>query len=168
MVTRVFALGWSVAMIVPAILFSQSKGSILQTLSEVGSYFVGAQLSMFALGFFSRHTSERGLLVGVAAGFVVVWLVSARTDIAWPWYCAIGAAVNLSVSLMASLMIDGPQREYSPYTIRGQRDQFEREGRPRKVGGWYVVPGGMDRISYLLLVYFAITVLVLYLFDDLI
>ncbi len=111
---------WAAAIIVPAIMFSQSEGSILETLSKVGSYFVGAKLSMYALGFFSRHTTERGLLVGIFAGFVTVWWVATKTDIAWPWFCAIGAAVNMSVSLAFSLLLDGFQDEYSPYTIQGQ------------------------------------------------
>ena len=160
--SRVFTLFWAIAIIVPAILYSQSEGSILQTLSQVGSYFVGAKLSMYALGFFSKHTTERGLLVGVAVGFAVIWFVATRTDIAWPWYCAIGAGVNMSVSWIASLVLDGRQAERSPYTVKGQIAQFREQGKAEKDGGWYVVPGRVDRISYLLLAFFAINLLFLY------
>ncbi|MDZ7589041.1 MAG: hypothetical protein U5J78_07900 [Parasphingorhabdus sp.] len=55
--------------------FIGSKGSILETLTELGSYFVGAKLAMFGLGFFSKHTTEKGLLVGVAAGFVGIFVL---------------------------------------------------------------------------------------------
>ncbi len=166
--SRVFTLLWALAIIVPAILYARTEGSILQTLTKVGSYFVGAKLSMYALGFFSKHTMERGLLVGVAVGFGVVWFVATHTDIAWPWYCAIGAAVNVVVSWVASLVIDGRQAEHSPYSIKGQIAKFEREGLPQKDRGWYVVPGRVDKISYLLLVFLALNLIFLFAFEALI
>lgn len=167
-VSRMFTLFWAAAIIVPAILYSRASGSILEILSEVGSYFVGAKLSMYGLGFFSKHTTEKGLLVGVGVGFAVVWYIATQTDIAWPWFCAIGAGVNIAVSWTASLMIDGRQAEYSPYSVRGQRELFRREGRPEKDGAWYLVPGKVDKVSYLLLAFFVATVVFLYLFDAMI
>ena len=149
-------------------MYAQSEGSILQTLSKIGAYFVGANLSMHALGFFSKHTTERGLLVGIVAGFVMVWYVATQTDIAWPWFCLIGATVNIVVSISASLIIDGRQATYSPYTVKGQIEKFRVEGKAEKDGGWYLVPGKVDKISYLLLVFFAATVLFLFLFERMI
>ncbi len=164
-VSRVFTVFWAALIVLPALMFAESEGSVLETLSKVGSYFVGAKLSMFALGFFSKHTTERGLLVGVAAGFVVVWYVATQTDIAWPWFCAIGGAVNVSISLGASLLIDGRQDEYSPYTVRGQKLAFEREGGAEKDNGWYLLPGKVDRVSYYLLALFVFTIVFLYCFN---
>ena len=127
-VCRVFTFVWALAIILPAILYARSEGSILETLSQVGSYFVGAKLGMYALGFFSKHTTERGLLIGIFVGFVVIWYVATQTDVAWPWYCAIGAVVNITVSLAASLILDGRQKEYSPYSVKGQIARYRREG----------------------------------------
>ena len=167
-VSRLFTVLWAVAIVVPAILYSRSEGSILQTLSQVGSYFVGAKLSMYGLGFFSKHATERGVLVGVAVGFVVIWWVATQTDIAWPWYCLIGGVVNISVSLLASLLLDGRSSEYSEYTIRGQQEAFEREGRPREEQGWSLVPGKVDRSAYGLLVFFVASIAFLFGFEALI
>ncbi len=163
-VSRAFTVFWAFLIIMPALMFAQTEGSILETLSKVGSYFVGAKLSMYALGFFSKHTTERGLLVGVAAGFVMVWFVATQTDIAWPWFCAIGGLVNVTVSLTASLILDGKQSEYSPYSVRGQQAQFEANGTPIKEGNWYVLPGRVDKISWWLLVFIVFTVGFLYAF----
>jgi SSS family solute:Na+ symporter len=164
-VTRVFTLFWAAVIIAPAIMYSKSTGSILETLSQVGSYFVGAQLGMFALGFFSKNASERGLLVGTAVGFLVVWYVATHTDVAWPWYCLVGAATNMTVSTVASIAIDGFQKTWSPYSIRGQMAKFRDEGIEEKDGGWYLVPGKIDKISYLLLVFFAFVIGFLLLFE---
>jgi len=166
--TRVFTVFWALVIIAPAIMYSKSTGSILETLSQIGSYFVGAQLGMFALGFFSKHTTERGLLVGTGVGFLIVWYVATNTDIAWPWYCLIGAVANISVSSIASMIMDGFQKEWSPYSIKGQLDKFRNEGLEEKDQGWYVVPGRVDKISYLLLVFFVVVIGFLLLFEQMI
>jgi SSS family solute:Na+ symporter len=95
--SRWFTVFWAILIIVPAIMYSALEGSVLQTLSKIGSYFVGAKLSMYGLGFFSKQATEKGLLVGVAVGFVMIWYLSTQTDIAWPWYCLFGGGVNIIV-----------------------------------------------------------------------
>ena len=164
-VSRGFTVVWALAIIVPAILYSTSKGSVLQTLSMVGAYFVGASLSMYGLGFYSKHTTERGLLIGVVVGFDAVWYTAATTQVAWPWYCAIGGGVNIAVSLVASLVLDGRQAEWSEYSVPGQQRRFRAQGLSEKDGGWYVVPGKVDRVCYALLAFFAFTVVFLAVFQ---
>ena len=166
--SRGFTVFWAALVVIPALMFASSEGSILETLSKVGSYFVGAKLSMFGLGFFSKQTTEKGLLVGVAVGFVMVWYVATQTDIAWPWFCAIGAGVNIVVAMLASRILDGKQETYSVYTVRGQKDEFARLGKAEKDNGWYLVPGKVDSVSWHLLLFFAATVIFLYGFNALI
>jgi len=168
MVSRAFTVFWAAAIIIPAIMYSALEGSVLQTLSKIGSYFVGAKLSMYGLGFFSKQTTEKGLLVGVVIGFVMVWYLATQTDIAWPWYCLFGGGVNIAASLLASRVIDGPQAEWSEFSIKGQQKKFKDEGLAEKQDGWYLVPGKVDKVSYLLLVFFAFTILFLFLFERLI
>ena len=108
------------------------------------------------------------MLVGVAVGFVIIWYVATQTNIAWPWYCLIGGVVNIVVALLASRMIDGPQTEWSEYSIKGQQRKFAEENLPEKDGDWYVVPGKLDRASYYLLGFFVLTLAFLFLFERLI
>lgn len=164
--SRIFSVVWAIIIIAPALAFTQSEGSILEILSKIGSYFVGAKLAMFGLGFFSKHTSERGLLVGVVVGFICVWYVATQTDVAWPWYAAIGGLVNSVVSWLASLVIDGRQSEWSPYTVVGQRAEFAREGKPTHEQGWNVLPGAVDRVSWWLLGFFLVTLVALLIFQS--
>ena len=167
-VTRLFTIFWAFMIVLPAILYSKSGGSILEVLSKVGSFFVGAQLGMYALGFFSKHATEKGLLIGTAFGFAVVIYVGLQTDIAWPWYCLIGATSNFVVSTIASLLIDGVQKTWSPYSIKGQLEKFRVEGLEEKDNGWYLVPGKVDKISYLLLGYFILVILFLMFFENMV
>lgn len=166
--SRWFTLIWAVIVIVPAIFYSNTQGSILETLTKVGSYFVGAKLGMYALGFFSKHSSERGLLVGVAVGFATLWVVAGTTPIAWPWYCAIGGGVTIIVGIVASLILTGRQAEWSPYSIPGQRRAFAEAGEPLQQGSWFRIPGAIDRVSWLLPAYFVLTILALALFEVLV
>ena len=148
---------WAALIIIPAIAFSNSTGSILELLTKVGSYFVGAKLSMYGLGFYSKHTTEKGLLIGVVAGFIGLAYVATQTDIAWPWYALVGAGVNVVVSIIVSMLLDGKQEEWSPYSIPGQKAKFIAEGLPEKENGWYVVPGKLDKVRYYLLGFFILT-----------
>ena len=123
---------------------------------------------MYGLGFFSRQTTERGLLVGVVVAFVMVWYLTTQTEIAWPWYCLFGRGVNIAVWLLASRLLDGVHPEWSEYSIQGQKKKFRDAGLAEKDGGWCLVPGRVERVSYLLLLFFGATIVFLYLFEALI
>jgi SSS family solute:Na+ symporter len=156
--SRWFTLFWAVFTVVPAMMFISSAGSVIEILSKVGSFFVGAKLAMFGLGFFSKHTTERGLIVGVVAGFVALWYVEFNMDVAWPWYCALGGVVSIVVAWVSSVLLDGFQDSYNLYTVRGQLRDYRERGLPMKKDGWYVVSGKVDKASYALLVFFVLCV----------
>jgi SSS family solute:Na+ symporter len=69
---------------------------------------------------------------------------------------------------LASVLLDGKQKEYSPYTVVGQKRKFAESGEPQKDNGWYLVPGKVDNASYYLLGFMAFTFVFLYLFNAMI
>ena len=164
--SRWFTFMWAILMVVPAIMFTKSGGSVIELLSKLGSFLVGAKLAMFGLGFFSKHTSERGLMVGVVAGFLSLAYVEYNMDVAWPWYAALGGVISVSVAWVASLLLDGRQASFHPYTIKGQQQKYRDEGLAEMQDGWYVVPGKVDKASYYLLAYFVICVLGLWIAES--
>ena len=174
-VSRVFTVFWGLAAIPIAFAFVGSGGSILEQLTAVGSYFVGAKLAMFFLGFFSKHTTEKGLLFGVAVGFIVLLLVTngipftdvGPANIAWPWFVVIGGGVNLSVSWIASILHTGFQNEWHEQTVAGQLKRFKDENRPMQSEGWFVAPGRIDAACWGLPVFFVITIVFLMIFASL-
>jgi len=173
--SRLFTLFWGLLVIPIAFAFVGSGGSILERLSQVASYFVGAQLATFGLGFFSRHTTQRGLLIGVAAGFLALYAVVdgvpgldwTPPQIAWPWYVVIGGGVNIVVAWTASVLLDGFQAEWHEQTVPGQIRRFREQGLPEKDNGWFLVPGRVDRACWALLVFFLLTIGVMALFATL-
>ncbi len=168
-VSRLLTVVWAALSIPIAFAFIDSRGSVLERLTEAASYFVGAKLAMFGLGFLSKHTTERGLLAGVVAGFVGLYVIVAGIPfadwsppaIAWPWYVVIGGGINIGVSWLASILLDGLQADWHPQTVPGQRRRFREEERSEVQDGWYRVPGRIDRPAWALLVFFGLTLLFL-------
>jgi len=168
--SRIVTFFWALLIIPAAFAFIEIKGSILETLTAVGSYFVGAKLAMFGMGFFSKHTTQRGLLVGVVAGFMGIYILKIGipfTDwqppaISWPWFVVIGSGVNTVVAWLASLILDGRQSTWHEQSVPGQIKKFRDEKLEEKHDGWYMVPGRIDKASYGLLVFFVITIVLLY------
>lgn len=164
LMSRVFTLMWGLVVIPMAYAFINSGGSILETLSKVGSYFVGAKLALFGMGFFSKHVTERGLLIGVVAGFIGLIIMvgfggMAGVDglypaIAWPWWVVIGGVINIIVAWIASIALDGFKKDWHPQSVPGQLQEYLRTGKSEKEGGWYVVPGKVDKAAWGLPVFF--------------
>ena len=69
-------------------------------------------------------------------------------SIAWPWYVVIGGAINIIISWIASVLLDGFQKEWHPHSVPGQLKAFRDSGAEQKVGGWYIVPGKIDRAAW--------------------
>lgn len=172
--SRIMTFFWAVMVIPVAYLVINEGGSVLEVLSKIGSYLVGAKLAMFGMGFFSKNTTERGLLIGVVAGFIALvllapfgpltapvsklWAAFGGTlpTIAWPWFVVIGGGVNILVSWLASLILDGRQSKWHEQSVPGQIQSFKDKNLPEKDGGWYVVPGKIDAPFWGLLVLFAL------------
>lgn len=173
--SRGFTLMWGVISIPISYAFVGSGGSILERLTEVGSFFVGAQLATFGLGAYSKHTTEDGLLIGIAASFVALAVVVygcpplglAPVNVAWPWYVVIGGTANITVTLLASQILHGRKAEWHEYSVPGQKLRFIREGLPQMQDGWHVVPGRIDRPVWGLLVWFGLIVVFLAYFQTL-
>lgn len=154
LLSRIFTVCWGLVLIPMAYAFLSSGGSILEALSKATSYFVGAKLAMFCMGFFSKHVSERGLLIGVAASFTGLFILvglggllgvdGLLPSIAWPWYVVIGSTINIVTALIASILLDGRQAEWHPQSVPGQLQAFRKSQQPQKSGGWYIVPGKID------------------------
>ena len=167
--SRLFTVAFAL-MVVPLAFLFDGGDSLLKSISQVGSYLVGAKLAVFGMGFFARDVSERGLLIGVAAGFAALlvlvglgglWGVEGLgADIAWPWYGVVGAGVNIAVAWVATRLLDGRQ-SWHPLSVPGQRAVFAQSGAPERVDGWWQVPGRLEPAVWGLLGVFALVMVVL-------
>ncbi|MES1964718.1 hypothetical protein M0N77_05130 [Psychrobacter sp. AH5] len=61
------------------------------------------------------------------------------------------------------MLLDGRQSQLSRYTIKGQKQLYREQNLPEKQEGWYLIPGKVDKVSWLLIVFFVTTLGALYL-----
>jgi len=149
---RLVMLFWSVASVLVAMQFLNSQGSILEVLSKAGSYFVGAKFAAFYLGFFSKYVDEKGLLIGIVAGFIGVALHATYTDVAWPWYAVLGSIYTIVVAEIVSAPNMLWKREWHKYSVPAMRARLGKATEE----GWYLAPGYFENSTKGLLVLFVL------------
>lgn len=118
---KVLTLVWSVLLVGGAILFiplSRETAAVEVALAVAGVVY-GGLLGAFLLGTLSRRADGRSLMVGVAAGILVVggiW-VFARAHVAWPWFAPIGALVTWTVGTVLGRGALSPGGPRSPEEV---------------------------------------------------
>ena len=180
--SRIFTIVWGIVLIPFAFSFQGESGSILEVLSRVSSYLVGAKLSIFLLAFFSKNILENDIFLGVFASLVALVMIApfqfleplidslwaglglSRPEIAWPWYVVIATSTNVLVSWLSSLFRKKPVKTWHPLSIKGIRSKSIVRGTISE-NDWSDIPGEVDRSVWLLLIFFMASIGVLYVFD---
>mgnify|MGYP000322691978 FL=1 len=180
--SRIFTIVWGIVLIPFAFSFQGESGSILEVLSRVSSYLVGAKLSIFLLAFFSKNILENDIFLGVFASLVALLMIApfqfleplidslwaglglSRPEIAWPWYVVIATSTNVLVSWLSSLFRKKPVKTWHPLSIKGIRSKSIVRG-TKSENDWSDIPGEVDRSVWLLLIFFMASIGVLYVFD---
>ena len=149
---RKLTFGWAIISALVAMQFLGSTGSILETLSAVGSYFVGAKFAAFYLGFFSKRVKEQELLIGILIGFIGVAGAAVYTDIAWPWYAVIGSLLTI---IPAEIIARSNLARWHKYSVPGQQAKYK----DRTEDGWYLAPGKFEKPTQGLIALFVVILL---------
>ena len=92
---KFFTLAWAALLIAGAIAFIPlSRGNTaVEVALGIQSLVYGGLLGGFALGLLVPRADERSVMMGMASGIGTVtpiWL-TARSEIAWPWFVLIGS-----------------------------------------------------------------------------
>jgi SSS family solute:Na+ symporter len=90
-VSRAFTAFWCTYAIVTA-QFSTGLGSLIVLVNELGSYFYGGMLGVFALAFYFPRVSANAAFAAVLIGEAAIFTLSRFTD-AFLWYNVVGAVV---------------------------------------------------------------------------
>ena len=88
-----------------------------------------------------------------------------RPEIAWPWYVVIATSTNVLVSWLSSLLREKPVETWHPLSIKGIRLNSKVWGTDSD-NYWSDVPGEVDRSVWLLLIFFVVSIGVLYVFGE--
>jgi Na+/proline symporter len=97
-VSRGFTAFWCLYAIVTA-QFSAGLGSLIVLVNELGSYFYGGMLGVFALAFYFPRVSANAAFAAVLLGEAAIFTLSRFTS-AFLWYNVVGALVVILSGLL--------------------------------------------------------------------
>ncbi len=95
---------WGVVCVAFSFFVGNISDSIIVSINKIGSLANGPILATFLLGIMTRRATDRGTLLGIAAGFTVnlyLWLFV--PSVSWLWWNVIGCVVTFGVGYLASL-----------------------------------------------------------------
>ena len=101
---RMATLVWG-ALLFAIALVAQNWGSVLQAGLSIASILYGSLLGVFLLGLLTKRATEKGAMIGMTAGFVLMLYIKFYTPIAWTWYVLIGTSVTFGVGYLLSLVM---------------------------------------------------------------
>ncbi|OED43141.1 sodium:solute symporter [Endozoicomonas sp. (ex Bugula neritina AB1)] len=146
-IARRFSLICAILVVIPSIM-SISNESVIKSIANIVSIFVGIRLGSFLLGLFSRTANESGILV--ASLISVLAIIACRmADIAWPWYAPVGTLIFVIAGYITS-QFTGALTENQQHFAYQQRALFCKP----------------TTSHYLLLVFCGLTILACYLAPD--
>jgi solute:Na+ symporter, SSS family len=98
--SRLSTIGWGVLQIVVALAAQGMDRSVLDAGLLVLSLATGPVLGAFLVGVLSTRVGARSMLIGMAAGLVVLAALWWTGAVAWTWYAFMGAAVTSGVAML--------------------------------------------------------------------
>ncbi len=124
------SLFWGVVCIVLAFFAGNIASTVIEAINKIGSVFYGPILATFIAAVKFKRVKgpamNAGLLTGVAVN-IYLWL-GVGDQLFWFWWNFIGAAVSLSVALLASIQVK-----------TGEKDDYEGEALDYRFIGLLVV-----------------------------
>lgn len=100
--SRATSLGWGIFAVVSGLWFAGGEQTVLELINQVGSAFYGPVLAVFIVGALTKSVTQRGALLGLAAGLVGnVLLARLVPGLSWLWWNPIGFTVASLVALGA-------------------------------------------------------------------
>ena len=88
-------------------LYAGRLGSLIEAVNQLGSLFYGSLLGVFLLAFGVKRANGTGAFLGLLAGMLSVFVVSATTSISFLWYNVIGAVTVVLVGTVLSGLARG-------------------------------------------------------------
>ena len=139
-----------------------NTSALLTMMGAYCSYITGSILGVFMLAMFTKTANEKGALCGFAAGIICTFLVARFTAVNWGWYNLVGVSACILVGYIVSRCTKErcSQEILDNFTFLGMRRKMIAEGRIKE-DGVYIIPGSIDKSSFLLLGVFILQFVIL-------
>ncbi len=83
--------------------------AVVNDVLAIAGFTSGLLLGVFALGVLTTRVGQRGALLGLLGGLVVMLGIKFGTQIAWTWYAAIGSLTTFGTGWVASRLLGEEQ-----------------------------------------------------------
>ena len=130
--SRLTTVFWGGVCVAFSFFVGDISKSIIESINKIGSLANGPILGTFLLAMLTRRTHDRGVVVGIVAGFVAnLFTWKFLPQVSWLWWNVSGCAVTMGLGWGASLIIPdaGPTRDIEDlvYQKGGQKLGYRRQ-----------------------------------------
>ncbi|CAM3720413.1 sodium:solute symporter [Aeromicrobium ponti] len=162
-VSMVFTLVFGVLLIGFTLLaFSGTTASILQVVGSYLSYFSGSILALFVLAMFTSKANDKGVAAGFILGIAITIYIGKLGLVNWLWNYPLGFLITFIIGFLASLVFNGQQKDnFKEFTFKGQRAMLIAKGKTNEEDGTSILPGVIDKYTYILIGFFVIQAIIL-------
>jgi len=102
--SRSFTLLWGILLIGGAMLFTDTKSTVVELGLKIASVTYGGLLGTFFLGLLFKQTTQRDAFFGFIAGLLAMIAVLCWTNIDFTWHTVIGCMATLIVGNLVSFV----------------------------------------------------------------
>lgn len=172
-VSKYMTLFWGVFSTLFALCLG-GLGTVLDIINILGPLFYPCMLSTYVLAVFCKKGNEKGCFAAVLAGLAIDLYMFLFTSVGSLWWCFIGFVFAFAVGYIVSIVTNkdpeiDEDKEFSFETAVGSeltinnvvRLAMEKKIAEKDASGYYVVPGKMDKIGYVLIAFFVVQCVIL-------
>lgn len=156
---------WGLVIVVVTLMaFSGTTKSILDVVGSYISYISGPMCGAFFLALFTYKANDKGVTIGIVAGFVITYLFGTYAGASWIWKPAVGMIATFGVGYLMSLFVPASKKieDIKAYTVMGMKEKMIKNKETYE-DGVTLLPMHMDKYSWTVLGFFVVQYAVLYL-----
>ncbi|WP_109829405.1 sodium:solute symporter [Reichenbachiella versicolor] len=106
--SKIAALFWGLFCLIFAFFVGGIAPTVIEAINKIGSVFYGPIMATFISALLLRKVNTKGINIGLITGVSVnIYLWLFVPNVFWFWWNAIGAAVTLTIGLLASNLFKG-------------------------------------------------------------
>ena len=152
--SRIVTVMWAVVIVPIALAFVEVPALSLRQWHLFYLILCRRKICDVRDGIFSKHVNEPGLIIGVIAGFVAVYISAQGVPVLGiedpniaALYAVIGSVVNIAVAWIASITLEGFQTEWHRFWRSRPTNDVCGTEKPNTEDGWYLIPGRIESRS---------------------
>jgi SSS family solute:Na+ symporter len=135
--SRLCTVVWGVFCTASGFWASRMEATVIELINMIGSAFYGPTLAVFLLGLWTKRTTQRGAIAGLAGGVgvnLMLWVFV--PSVSWLWWNAIGCFVALATGYVVSLLFATQANGLRSSQVAAENEMRQRSLSDHTVNRW--------------------------------